>query len=1090
MSGVGWSWHRDRLGDQMTADAVDSNYPSEALPLLLRFEPTAVLDDDERAFIDLMQDQLPELVIVPVATMPGARRLGDLHEVARPLALNLNAMGMGAYREGLVGMASAAFALSLRCLLHESNFGDREVIRVLRHWAMAKQVDGDYTVALDGLRAVQHLLAQVTGDDDPEALDNHNDIAVLLLDVGDHRAALAILRPLVARNRRVRPGRGKDPHTLTAQSNLADALRLSGDYRAALTLARRIWRERQALTSLGPDHPDTLVSANSVGYLLQLLGDLHGARVALEEVLARRRRLDPEHPDTITAMANLATNRYALGDWQQALNLEREVLQARRRQAGPTHPDTLTAANNLSGTLRDMGQLAEASTLLRSVIKAGGGTNLYHPEAIEIQLNLAEVHYEMGRNAMALRQARRVMTLLDGRGVLDARDFQRYGRLARLLYMRGADADLREFFPRTSARMWRTLELLDLASTHQLLDGFRDFHDIWVRQSLERGLDEVPRALAPLHGLESAAWVRSQLDALQDDPKAEGADTRADYRAVRQRLAATRQQLQQLDARLRGVDPQAQDEVVEPLAHQERTRLRRKRQTLLGEERDGIEALRQVRERLQAEYPDIAAGLSVTSPTIGSLQTRLGGGEAVLFLIQSADRQTVALVVTPTRRMTQFLPRVESLRDRFRAYEQIQNEAGRGVGLRGGVGLRDRVADTGSVFTPDEDVADSASALSGLQQAVREAFWDPLAGPLAGVVRLHLVYAPTLRGFAFDVAREGREGGRTCAYYASLPGWLRVVEAPPPRPPGQDSMQPGLTVVFDCAWNTSAPLPFTRAEACLLQTLWPHAQLHQGREALPVFAAARSLGRIHVACHGTVTGQADERHAVILLDAAAGTVAAPADIAPRAGAVDELVCSTCVGGIVSERVGVDAMGIVSGLQHHGAHAIVACLAPVSDFHMPLLIALYWHARGAGHAPAQALGRAKARLLGGDWPDGLRMVVRQVYAETMTEVLARSIYRGRPTGDPRAVPDAALLLARGISGWILSPRQRQALGVSQPMSSYDHERFSRLWCAESPRRDAFAQEAADALVTSLTDWPQDHQVRIAHLCAFTQCFGGL
>jgi tetratricopeptide (TPR) repeat protein len=333
---------------------------------LRSFDSRAPLAPSENALLEAMAAELADLPIEQAAD--GSRRLGSLEAKAQAMAERLHVLGASAYREGVTHAASAAFALALRCRLQFSSLADRDTLTILRHWGLARREDGEFEESLNALRFVQEQLADVA-DSDPEALDNRNDIAVLLLDRGDFRGAMDILKPLIEANRRARPGKGKDPQTLTTESNMADAMKMAGDYKGALRLVQRVIRDRTESPELGPDHADTLSSANNAAELLQRLGDLQGALRLQEHILARRQATMPDHPETVTAVANLATTLYALGQFPQALALEREVLRERRRRDGRSHPNTLIAANNLAGTLRDLGHFTEATQLLRRVVR-------------------------------------------------------------------------------------------------------------------------------------------------------------------------------------------------------------------------------------------------------------------------------------------------------------------------------------------------------------------------------------------------------------------------------------------------------------------------------------------------------------------------------------------------------------------------------------------------------------------------------------------------------------------------------------------------------------------------------------------------
>ena len=60
--------------------------------------------------------------------------------------------------------------------------------------------------------------------------------------------------------------------------------------------------------------------------------------------------LGAEHPDTLRSMANLALTYWDQGRWEEAEELEVQVMETMQRVLGAEHPDTLTAMGNLAST--------------------------------------------------------------------------------------------------------------------------------------------------------------------------------------------------------------------------------------------------------------------------------------------------------------------------------------------------------------------------------------------------------------------------------------------------------------------------------------------------------------------------------------------------------------------------------------------------------------------------------------------------------------------------------------------------------------------------------------------------------------------
>lgn len=1167
----------------------------------------APLGPEELSFLDLMGDQLQGL---PLELLPdGSRRLGLAGEHAKALAQRSNVLGVAAYRASLTHAASGAFALTLRLRLQFSSLADRDTTTVLRHWAVARREDGEYEESLAGLRLVQELWCDIA-DTDPEALDNRNDIAVSLLDLGDFRKALEILRPLVAANRKARPGKRKDPHTLTSESNLADAMKMSGDFGGALRLAKRVLHDRTESPHLGPDHSDTLSSGNNVAELLQRVGDLQGALRLQEHVLARRRAAALDHTDTITAAANLATTYYALGEFQRALALERDVLRDRRERDGRSHPNTLIAANNLAGTLRDLGHFTEAGQLLRQVVRdhrrsvreahpeallsltnladllreqgdlPGAGrlarkawrlraqvlspehpdtvtsmasyaavlygrkqyaqaarlqrqvltlrsrdsgpdhvetlhaandlANLLskqgrhaeagaiyadieprvlkalgqdHPDALEVRLSLAETFFHLGNKAKALALAQHVAKQVLSRTYLDARDFDRCSRLAAVLIMLDAHADLEALLTRISTMMWETLELVDQDSSQLLLGGYTSFHDTWVRHCLTHNQDDLLRALGPLHGLDSASWARADLSSRARSPGAAG-EVREPYDKARRALHDSRVQLTQLDALLRTLGVQIAGESPASGLRTYRSQLLASRKRAVEEEAAAMATLRAAQDELRASEPGLDIGQRTRPPTTGDLRRQLLDNEGVLVLIQFTDSQTASVLLRRSGVGVTPLPALESLRAAFSTQNGLPSPGLRSGGFRGAVEdlIPADAAQRDAGAPPVHLFFDASKA----EQDMRAALWSAIEPTLAGLDRLHAVHSPTLRGLPLQL---GRPIART-GHYPALPGFQRIFEATRATSDAMDTDLGELDIGFDCAWETPAPIPFAGAEAALMKAQGPKVTVSGGRAALEKLTSGMHAPNVQLACHGSTAGEDANRFSVLLLDAETGARLDPGHLLSLPGTIDELVCSTCVGGIVSQRVAVDAMGIVSAMQLKGTRSVVACLAPISDFHMPMLMTLYRHHRIRGISSADALQRAKLHLRSGDWPADIPELVERAYGSAMEEVLLRAQYAGPPTGDRLAKADRARRLARSVAGWVLPDVLQQAVGEPSAFTAEAHQKFSHAWCESTAKRAEFSHAAARCLVETRAAWPAPHRVLAEHLCAFTQCFGGV
>ncbi|KAK7177494.1 Kinesin light chain 5 [Paraphaeosphaeria sporulosa] len=78
----------------------------------------------------------------------------------------------------------------------------------------------------------------------------------------------------------------------------------------------------------------------------------------------RKRVLGEEHPDTLTSMANLASTFWNQGRWKEAEELEVQVMETRKRVLGEEHPSTLLSMSNFAFTLQTQARHKEAFALM------------------------------------------------------------------------------------------------------------------------------------------------------------------------------------------------------------------------------------------------------------------------------------------------------------------------------------------------------------------------------------------------------------------------------------------------------------------------------------------------------------------------------------------------------------------------------------------------------------------------------------------------------------------------------------------------------------------------------------------------------
>ena len=110
------------------------------------------------------------------------------------------------------------------------------------------------------------------------------------------------------------------------------------------------------------------------------------------------RVLGTEHPSTLTSMGNLASTYQNQGRWKAAEELKVQVMETEKRVLGAEHPSTLTSMQNLASTYSDQGKWKEAEELEIQVMETSLRVlGAEHPDILTSMGNLASTYQDQGR---------------------------------------------------------------------------------------------------------------------------------------------------------------------------------------------------------------------------------------------------------------------------------------------------------------------------------------------------------------------------------------------------------------------------------------------------------------------------------------------------------------------------------------------------------------------------------------------------------------------------------------------------------------------------------------------------------------------
>ena len=128
-------------------------------------------------------------------------------------------------------------------------------------------------------------------------------------------------------------------------------------------------------------------------------GDWNNAEQLENQVMDMRKKLlGAEHPDTLASMGDLASIYCNQGRWNEAEQLHIQVIDMTKKLLGAEHPDTLKSMGDLASTYCNQGRWDEAEQLKVQVMdirKKLLGEE--HPDTLTSMGNLANTYYNQGR---------------------------------------------------------------------------------------------------------------------------------------------------------------------------------------------------------------------------------------------------------------------------------------------------------------------------------------------------------------------------------------------------------------------------------------------------------------------------------------------------------------------------------------------------------------------------------------------------------------------------------------------------------------------------------------------------------------------
>jgi tetratricopeptide (TPR) repeat protein len=210
-------------------------------------------------------------------------------------------------------------------------------------------------------KATSDGLARVQGPDDPQTLVSRGNLACTLCAAGQYAEAIEQLEPVL---QSYESKFGPDLlNTITMRSNLATAYAYEGRTTEAIRLHEGTLKLLQS--KFGPDDPNTLISRNNLAeaYIAAEALVLHESTLKLMES-----KFGPDHDYTIMCRKNLATANEALGRWDRAEPLLREMVDRKRKTPQSANPALVDPLPLLGLNLIQQAKWSEAEPVLRECL--------------------------------------------------------------------------------------------------------------------------------------------------------------------------------------------------------------------------------------------------------------------------------------------------------------------------------------------------------------------------------------------------------------------------------------------------------------------------------------------------------------------------------------------------------------------------------------------------------------------------------------------------------------------------------------------------------------------------------------------------
>ncbi|HWO23498.1 MAG TPA: CHAT domain-containing tetratricopeptide repeat protein [Kofleriaceae bacterium] len=569
------------------------------------------------------------------------------------VAKSLNNLASLYQAQGTYARAEPLFVRALD--IYEKALGavHSDVAESLNNLALLYQAQGEYGRAEPLHVRALAIREKALGAMHPDVATSLNNLALLYYEQGTYaRAEPLFVRALDIYEKALD---AMHPDVATSLSNLALLYYAQGAY----TRAEPLWVRALAISemALGARHPLVAISLNNLASLYQAQGTYARAEPLFVRALdIYEKALGARHPLVALSLNNLAEMYLEQGALARAEPLFVRALDIREKALGAMHPDVAQSLNNLAGLYLEQGALARAEPLfVRALDIREKALGAMHPDVAFSLNNLASLYYEQGAFARVEPLFVRALHVREKTlGAIHPDVASSLNNLAKLYYAQGAYTRAEPLFVRALDISEKALGVMhpdvaqslnNLAKLYQaqsayaraepLLVRASEIHEAYLRIELVRLSEARKRGLLSLLQLDTQTLVSFHAHDVPASLRAlEAAST-----AVLRRKGRVLDALVETQASLRAhLTPQLRDKLAQlaDATTQLSTRLRAPFDAKTARnQQDEIKELRTQIDTLEGEL-NAASGLfhAHSEPvTLAKLQAALPPGAALVEFV-------------------------------------------------------------------------------------------------------------------------------------------------------------------------------------------------------------------------------------------------------------------------------------------------------------------------------------------------------------------------------------------------------------------------------------------------------------------------